>query len=637
MNMPHPPTRNNPARARRAAGRHRRGIVLVVTLLGIFLLAGLVMYVMNLGRHVNQRVRTQHGADAAAVSAGGWMARAFNTVALNNVAISHLVPLVAVLDAMPRASADTLTDQEALLEVLEDQLRRGVRDRWVREPLERARTAVAGEVQELRTLNNLMDNLDVRELTFYEGPNGRGRFWQAMAALDEYSQLTMSQLQIVRQLAATRGGAANLGDPEAIALALPARPQIPWQRGRFDDFEAPVRQGRLPPGSDDPHTNRGPYDTVFGWRSAVGGEVEGYYRDNNVAGGGGGGSVPVGRGAGGGGGFVVTSREPDSYTTRGTLSWILGRVGGFSNSTLPYSRFSSHVSALARTKLHQLWPTDPAPAASRIEPDWETDFDEAVRIGDNEPGRIRQTAFVAVEVKSRYPASAPQFLTPGSWAYVENNMPEAARMIRTGGWEDPRQWPVPKIQDELWRDEWSYEVFFDNQIGITRQTNAAGNPVPQPVYRVDTFMFAGVNLGDSAPIRNPYNVGARDALPAPLDFDHDTFGAGNQAAHDAHLRVLGLAERPHRPLLWSRRFGGGAGHPGHVGIAAARVFNDHSWDLWTQMWHARLEPVGRYDRWIQVIQQAEAEAIPELDTDRFDRLRNFLASLSDLAPETLRH
>jgi hypothetical protein len=49
----------------RSDGARRRGVVLVIALLGMVFLASLVFYVLNLGAGVRTRVRTQHAADAA--------------------------------------------------------------------------------------------------------------------------------------------------------------------------------------------------------------------------------------------------------------------------------------------------------------------------------------------------------------------------------------------------------------------------------------------------------------------------------------------------------------------------------------------------------------------------------------------
>ena len=50
--------------------RRQRGVILVITMLSLLLLAGLVLWVLNLGQQVNHRVSTQNAADATARAAG---------------------------------------------------------------------------------------------------------------------------------------------------------------------------------------------------------------------------------------------------------------------------------------------------------------------------------------------------------------------------------------------------------------------------------------------------------------------------------------------------------------------------------------------------------------------------------------
>src|SRR5690606_38462947 len=92
----------------------RKGIILVITLLGLLLLTGLVVYVINIGHQQSMRMATSHGADSAAISGAGWLARSLNTVAMNNVASSRYIALAQVLDAVPQAVDYNLRDQQAL-------------------------------------------------------------------------------------------------------------------------------------------------------------------------------------------------------------------------------------------------------------------------------------------------------------------------------------------------------------------------------------------------------------------------------------------------------------------------------------------------------------------------------------------
>src|SRR5690554_1398301 len=87
----------------RCTDARRGGVVIVMTLIAIVLLAGMLFYVMNMGRATTARVTTQHSADAAAAAASGWVARSMNTVAMNNVEIARYIALINVLDSLPLA------------------------------------------------------------------------------------------------------------------------------------------------------------------------------------------------------------------------------------------------------------------------------------------------------------------------------------------------------------------------------------------------------------------------------------------------------------------------------------------------------------------------------------------------------
>ncbi|MEM9915948.1 MAG: hypothetical protein AAF911_13400, partial [Planctomycetota bacterium] len=56
--------------------------------------------------------------------------------------------------------------------------------------------------------------------------------------------------------------------------------------------------------------------------------------------------------------------------------------------------------------------------------------------------------------------------------------------------------------------------------------------------------------------------------------------------------------------FWSSRFDGDRPDQFQVGVAQSAVFNNHSWDLWTQMWHAQLTPIDRYGEWLDVMDEA---------------------------------
>ena len=97
---------------------HPRGVIMIIILLGLMLMAALVLYVLNHGVQVNARVVTQNSADSAVVAGATWVARSFNTVAMNNVAMTRCVALINVLDALPPATKATRLEQTSLRDAL---------------------------------------------------------------------------------------------------------------------------------------------------------------------------------------------------------------------------------------------------------------------------------------------------------------------------------------------------------------------------------------------------------------------------------------------------------------------------------------------------------------------------------------
>ncbi len=642
----------------RPAARER-GVVIVMTLIAIVLLAGLLFYVMNVGRATNARVVAQNSADAAAAAASGWMARSMNTVAMNNVEMARLIALINVLDAMPLAvdlsvrdaTEEDLDDVEALRQAVGAQLRRGVTDSWFRRALESMSFQVAEDNAQLLELDERfrLDPDLVADMTHY---NRGGHIWRALFALDDINQSAMENMRAMAQLNALVGGRSNLRGPSGDATALAIVPDIPWQRGRFDDFRRPVQQGLLPAGVDDKQYNRGPFDTLFGWRWTDGSQ-------------GGPGSVP------GPGAPPLTSaptepRPATFYRVYGTQSWMLNHI-----PYNDYERLRHWVVTLANIKMSYVWPGRPIQTV--VDPAWEIDIArDNERSSDrndkhawgwaaDEPSAIKETLYIVSEIKSRTPNNNG---SPGSqgvtWQYIRRpNTPNPFLYYRSG-WHDARNGPpmgvrsaspiqYRRVNDHIWRLSATYltnpndaTLGGDPDIGLPPKrigTDPDGNPVyeAQTVYWEMDFMLVGVNVGPEIEVRNPYEGfnPDSDAAPAPIDLNHALLAHDNYEARRQYLSVLAIAQQRDKALFWSSRFDAGKPYPHTVAIAQAKVFNNHSWDLWTQMWHAQLEPVSRYDDWVDALSRFPSDGYP--DAAQADELNRYLSSIAPLADLLLTH
>jgi hypothetical protein len=211
--------------------------------------------------------------------------------------------------------------------------------------------------------------------------------------------------------------------------------------------------------------------------------------------------------------------------------------------------------------------------------------------------------------------------------------------------------PVGNLAWVLW---FSYQVLADSDLGLVARFNSQGEPLPYTVHFVQVVVYAGINRnleppqpllssnnGDDVLVDNPYdglNRGSA-AAPAPIDLNHALAGP-SPASRRAYFTTFAAVRQTDRALLWPSRFSGSKPYPNTVGIAQAKVFNDHSWDLWTQTWHAELEPVSGYGEWVDrlnpgvasllVNDQASAEA-------EYEQMKAYLSSLESLAPVMLNH
>ena len=678
-----------------AYGRSRHGgVVMVITLFAIVLIAALLFYVYNVGTSVQSRVVTQHAADAAAIGGASQVARSMNAVAMNNVETARLIAAVSMLDGVPMAvdfsvtdaSETELGDVDALSRAVTDQVRRGIADNWLDRKLREMTSSsnpgsVYAERDYLHALDTLFRNQPdlVPEMTQYIAPSGEmGRMHQAMRSMDAHSRAVMHTLGQTAQSAAARSAIANLGHDGANdgGLLLPAAPTIPWQRGRFVDYERPARYGLLPGRDrrlsadttsigfgqiDDELTNRGPWDALFGWRYTNG-------RDDDP------GSVP-------------SSPNQSPRISSPSTGHTAKKYGVYGPETMmtrqfpwrKYSRLRSYLWQLHSYKSNYLWGDDTP--RTILEPAWEIDIsadDERSQDRNSdyayglEDSRIRQTMFVIVEIKSRV---AGEEGTPGrqgnTWNYVSEPGRRPPYVVTYSGWRDPRKGPPislrgvasqpkwRKIQDYVWRLSSSYMTNPDsykhggdpsiNLPPIQIGTDDEGKPVykSQKVYWDMDFVLIGVNIGDDVEVTNPwdgFDKNSEDA-PAPIDLVHEQLPPYNNEARWDYLTFMGVARQSNRPSFWPTRFQGDKPYPYNTGIAQARVFNNHSWDLWTQAWQAKLEPVevNRLNDWVARAQDAVGLAGGAnadgfgLGADQVSEVADELQSVESLAPVMLSH
>lgn len=612
------------------ASRHRspRGAVLVLALLSLMLLAAAVFYIFNVGQHLQRRTETQNAADAAAISGANWMARSLNSVAMNNVEITRLLAMVQVLDAIPQAVEFSLADHRAALEGIDRQIDHPVPgEPWLTTGLENVVTELQRQIATLSEMNNALGSqgYDIAELTFYNGPNGRGKLWRAMENLDTINQATMQNLGDLAQLSAARAAQENQSDPAARGFLVPFVPTVPWQRGTFEDFKRPTMEGILPLGTDDRVVRRGPFDVVFGWRIP---EIETRFApidyDQQLEE-----DYPFG-------GFRRPGREAVSgdvigYKNYGPFDFFLGQLNDAERDALGSSPtygpvrswFADRAQAYARSKMNALFPPTQAPTIADAL--WINDYD-TVQARKNQ-GRNVFEMFIYLEFSSvPVDATGHALQTPvmTDWGFFPFELPAGFNPL---GGADPDAPNAPvKVADHVWRME---RILFTTD-------DATGD---RTVYRQFAYLvWCAGNLGNEMRVRNPNPPDtADDALPAPIDLIHADMEFNDPEAKDAHLRFFAAADQSAQAALWPALFDAKRPAQRVTATAAAEVFNNHSWDLWTQMWHAKLSPVGDLDPWLDLMQKtgSATETSPWLDPDEVGETYRYLRTVAPLL-ETIR-
>ncbi|MEM9420262.1 MAG: pilus assembly protein TadG-related protein [Planctomycetota bacterium] len=624
--------------------REPRGAIMIVALLSLILLAAIVFYIFNVGNHVSKRVETQNAADNAAISGARWTARSFNTVAANNVEISRLIPLAGILDAVPLAVSHTLEDQTAVLTALDRQNRVGYADDyWVNRAIaETVAPNISRQIDYLTPINALLNggDYDIARTTFYQSTSGqRGEIWEAIEALADVNRTTMENLAVLTQQSGFRGAQISQreGGRGAGGLLLPWELDVPWDEGAFDDFETVVQEGQLPEGQNDPQFNRGPFDVLFGLRES--GRVSNVIFSN----------LPQDvRHSTDALGWIAPPNtrqferaDIESYNTIGTYEQMVGQImelassepvdrdgrrrpgtGGFfaapsppmvvdENAPLAPSQWGRRIEFGAGVKMNACFPGTATPGRVVHDPEWITDYDAAEAIDNSAPETIVYGLYLAMEFR--------RFKTSTGFTFTE---PELMR------WGLRRDLPlapdtrgrlgVLEIADQVWREE-------------LPQSDDPDFAEGEPQY-LNYLVWLGINVGEEVSIRNPYNFDQeqRNAMPGPVNFTVDEFSPEDSATLDA-LKIFGIAHQPKDARFWPEKFDEGRPDSKMVAVAQAQVFNNHSWDLWTAMWHAQLTPIDDLDDWMEALEDPQAlDQTPWIEEDDLNAVTAYLRATKPL-------
>lgn len=674
--------------------RGRRGQVMVVMLLAMTLLVGLVFFVYNLGDQVNRRLATQNTADAVAVSGAGWMARSMNVIAMNNVATARLLGIAPVLDSLPLAVELTLAELpqlEASLERLAAKIHTGAPGQLSQKERAVLVSAIACLIRPygapLGTTTKKSDILEaidealgapgfsMEDITHWRisgrpGPPPHGKIWEGVVALGEFSRAAGACAGVLAQHNAVRFGRENGAEDACI---LPYEPLIPAVQGEFEDFK-PVLLGRIAvseedgrpsytkkladwqdsrwvggaiPDWSDPH-RVGPWGKLFRWWR----RLQEWIPTGLV----GSGNVPMGGRVSGDNAMSAGYWKdvvPPVHHTYGPYSWALRLMGGYKE--LRGTHFYRYLDQLADIKMDYMF-NPPDDLETILYPEWITDYNIALGIASSDLASIKRTRYYRVRIISSVARGSPNWLGQKTYTDPQTGQEVTVNTFRTNladpevfvpwRWYDPNTFAVRKLTGlAIWEDEWvgKHTGAFPD-IGLEPKVDQDGKFVEQDFYGLDWWIFGGIDVGEDVDVSNPCNWSSGWPPPGPIKLntdegDYDPVDSPDEGYRRRLFTYLGLAGRSTTAGVWPSRFNSDYPDERMVTMAQARVFNNTSWDLWTQDWQVQLVPVTQLDLWKDVLEQGvdRNRLVDERSVD-LQSLYDFVQALSpDLTDRYMNH
>ncbi|QQE13116.1 hypothetical protein JD969_06545 [Planctomycetota bacterium] len=679
------------------------GVIFVLTLLSLLLIAAVVFYVLNVGKHVQERVVTQNAADTAVIAGTTEITRTFNTIAMNNVQCVRNLALINILDSVPQALDYTITsfherkdgDLTALHHVLEYQYYKcGPNIPWYKNLLKRALEGHPGSTSvvlpKLHELNEQIchDLYRHQGLTNYNHPkkDRHGDIWESIYAMSQQNQTLLETLNERMQIAASEAAGVNMPAKTYLGgLILPAELPVPIMKGHFSDFERPLKRGLLPGNDytdfirnddvrtglgdiDDPASNRGPWDTLFGWRDIDRKNTKDEIITTGIA-------QPPRRKQ-----YYKGASDGSKYNTYGPQEWMIRKLfdGYDMNSPGALHPFDERVRDFSSYKLDYLFSGSPQPKIRFMyKPNWEVDLvRDDVRMRDHNDYTLKKyykemskmknrweegaTMYLVCEMKSRFTSNPGLPATQGkTWNYVKRNKKPYPYVgyvdkyypNRTNGPEYINDTYIRSqnyLNDYVYRikakyltDPNNFEHGGDSEIGLQpritgRNPDGTYTYAPQTVFWEIYYVFIARDFHDIPegvkPITNPHNGFEMNlaSSPAPYDFVHH-YMTPNSTEAKRRLQFLSVAYQDDYAEFWPERFDKNRLTPKMVSISQARIFNNHSWDLWTQMWHTQLEPISDYAVWMDELGDRNISQIQTLDHGTMSELSYYLKSVKNMA------
>jgi len=554
--------------------RAEGGQAIFIVVLFFFLMAGLLFLVLLGGQKLNHKVQMQHAADSVAATGAAWYARGLNVISMCNVAETQLLSLIVLLDTLetvvPPAS-ECINDLASNLGGSKAGHDMAIDDRisdWL---------AVGNAMSEQQIIQHLAQLVaEVHWPTYLQYDNGV--LWECCKLMDGFMHAMRDVTPLAAQREAIDIATENGAD---FGFVLPLWPELPVVDGRFDDFENPMRQGRMPPPRE---------------RQVIGGfahvmNYRGYYPDYMYKG-----EIVHGRGP---------VMGPWSY-------WREPFTATRPMGMLDLSRFSVLFNLVSSRKLEMMFGETDDRVSLR---DWEMDYDRAKELPNDE---ILRAWWDSVSFDARYEFPESSFFSNIDLRHHHHPL------IRTRAYNNMKS---PNLSGYTRSSEY-YEgtcprlaVFYKVTERLTAHYPQLGIFAPHPpmhadgsrweytdtekqvYYHVSMWRFNGAELEEDESLHRNYLPPASGAPLAPIVFDR-VAGEHTWQTVNTYFTFNGFAYRSGAVEHWETRptisgeervaFGNPNPIEELICYAQARVYARYSWDLFTQHWKVKLM---RTDRW----------------------------------------
>ena len=520
-----------------------------------------------------------------------------------------------------------------------------------------------------------------------------GDLWRAAKALDDLSQAVIDSAGELSQASARRfareSGARS-------AVLVPVLPQI--ERGRFADFlplftdhitfthdpyamvwnkpdaritriDLPykllqgndvlkkvetvrVSGGAIPDFQENLFHRLGPFAKVYKWRGYRGRDQGEWYEDDYQ--------------------WLRTG-----YNTYGPLEHALKIVlyrFGQDSANARTTRFAHHVRKLATLKLAYLCGLSPLRRVQYAKK-WMHDYDEAEAFAASNPKQVLGSRWYYVRVVSNVKPESSRWLVG---RYDSGNLLKTfyssqitseltspierqplGRWIRykDGLWKPPAG--AVKVRDHVWTKITEQEVKENRQFNFPPrpkldQFDKITGYTTHTIWRAEWWVWGGIEIRDEVEVSNPLAGVNPSALPAPYLLDHSNEDVqlididGQYMPRVRPFSFLAVAHRSTTAKIWPQQFANPTPSKQAVAVAQAKLFNNQSWDLWTQNWQVRLSPVTGWADWTEQLNEdandladaniADANDPASLYRPDLEMLKEYMRNLpADLADEYLHH